>query len=387
MLLERGNGHLTESRLITSRWVFGFKDSAVITDSFYFAADGSIENYSSDYEKTWKIENGLLNIFGTSGNCTLTFHVNVLIDNKLLLVSPHSADATGYMHVYLLEKEPRALAADAAFVERRPKKSLGKIRAAIITMVYNEAFFLPLWYRHYGSQVGYENLYVIDHGSTDNSVDPRYCNQIKIPREKFDDRTRTAMISSLHQSLLNYFDFVIYTDCDEFIVVRPSKFNSLLDYLQQQPHKTIRSVGINVLPHHPEMPPLDVDAPILLQRPFGFATHWYFKPLISSVPTIWSPGFHHCNTPATLDLDVWLFHLKLADFKHALDRQEELREIEWDNGKGTHLPTADQTERFLVDLQRDCQDKSFDDIDMNSVFYDGKNSPLRRIPIEFLTVF
>jgi len=387
MLLERGSRHLTENRLVGTRWIFGFKDSNVITDSFYFAADGSIENYDSEYEKSWRIEDGLLKIYGVSGNITLIFHVTVMVDGKLLLVSPHSADASGFLHVYLLEKQPRQLITDLEFSKRQLKNPSGKVRAAVITMVYNEAFFLPLWYRHYGSQVGYENLYVIDHGSTDGSVDPRFCNQIKIPRDKFDDNIRTAMVSALHQSLLNYFDTVIYTDCDEFIVVRPSQFGSLLDYLQQQPQETIRCVGVNVLPQQPDMPPIDLNSPILLQRPFGFATHWYYKPLISAVPTMWSPGFHGCNVPAMLDQDVWLFHLKFADFKHGIERQEELREIEWSNGKGTHLPSAEQSFSFLLKVQEDCQDQSMNDIDMNTVFYERQNSPLCRIPIEFLTVF
>jgi len=387
MLLERGSGHLSENRLIGSRWIFGFKDSSVITDSFYFGADGSLESYSGEYEKTWKIDDGILKIYGASGNVTLIFHVTVLADGKLLLVAPHSADESGFLHVYLMESEPRELEARQVFASRKPKSASGQFRAAVITMVYNEAFFLPLWYRHYGSQVGYENLYVIDHGSTDGSVDSRLCNQIKIPRDNFDDKTRAAMVSALHKSLLNYFDTVIYTDCDEFIVVRPSKFESLLAYLQQQPHETIRCVGVNVLPHEPNMPPLDLNSPILLQRPFGFATHWYFKPLISAVVTVWHPGFHGCDIPAALDLDVWLFHLKLADFQYGLERQEELREIEWSNGQGAKLPNADQMGGFLAQLQSECRDQRFEDVDLNKVFLDKKNTDLCRIPIEFLTVF
>jgi hypothetical protein len=389
MLLKRGSSHLTEARLIGARWVFGFKDSGIITDSFYFGANRSIENYQGEFEKSWRLEDGTLKICDAAGNVTLSFHVTVLLDGKLLLVSAHSIDPTGAMHVYLLEQGPRVLPSGevAELTKRKPKSSTGEFKAAVITMVYNEGFFLPLWYRYYGAQVGHENLYVIDHGSTDGSVDPTLCNQIKIPRDKFDDKTRTEMVSALHRSLLNYFDVVIYTDCDEFIVVRPDKFESLLDYLQWRRHDTVRCVGVNILPHEQDMPPLDMTAPILLQRPFGFATHWYFKPLISSVPTIWNPGFHGCDMPAVLDLDVWLFHLKFADFQYGLERQDTLREIEWSKGKGTHLPSADQMTNFLAKLQADCRDERFEDVDLVKVFTAKQNSNLCRIPVAFLTVF
>jgi len=38
-------------------------------------------------------------------------------------------------------------------------------------MAYNESFYLKRWYRWYGSQLGIENCFVLDHGSDDGSTD------------------------------------------------------------------------------------------------------------------------------------------------------------------------------------------------------------------------
>src|SRR5438128_2474590 len=140
---------------------------------------------------------------------------------------------------------------------------------AAITMVYNEAYFLPIWLRYYSSQLGWQNLYVVDHGSTDGSIEAGSCNLIRIPRSDFDDAVRAKMISRLHASLLSYFDTVIYTDVDEFIVPRPSKYDGLADYCQKKPHAVSRCVGIDVFQHNTSLPELDLAKPILPQRPYG----------------------------------------------------------------------------------------------------------------------
>ena len=44
-------------------------------------------------------------------------------------------------------------------------------RGAAVTFVYNESFNLPLWRRHYGAQLGTENLFIVDDGSDDGSTD------------------------------------------------------------------------------------------------------------------------------------------------------------------------------------------------------------------------
>jgi hypothetical protein len=230
------------------------------------------------------------------------------------------------------------------------------MKVAVITMVHNEAFFLPLWYRYYGSQLGHDNLYVIDHGSTDGSVSETFGNRIRIARDKFDDVSRAVMVSDLHRALLRFYDTVIYTDVDEFIVPRPGLYGGITDYAERNPGVS-RCVGINVVPQSTEEPPLDLFYPVLQQRPYGFASHWYFKPLLSSEPINWEPGFHYCKEPARFDADLWLFHMKYL---------------------------AKPGEEFFPRLRAHRTYDQFEAAELAGFFEHRRNSELRPIPAEFL---
>ena len=100
----------------------------------------------------------------------------------------------------------------------KAKKMLG-----VVTMLYEDYFFLERWYDYYSKQVGAENLYVFSHGN-----DPKHreiakdANVMNLPRDvsmfKF-DRRRWRMMSHLASGLLDYYNWMIVTDVDEIVVV------------------------------------------------------------------------------------------------------------------------------------------------------------------------
>ncbi len=233
------------------------------------------------------------------------------------------------------------------------------MRLAVITMVHNEAFFLPLWYRHYGSQLGPDNLYVIDHGSTDGSVSESYGNRIRIARDKFDDASRAVMVADLHKSLLRFYDAVIYTDVDEIIIPRSSRYAGLVDYAERRSVAVPRCCGVNVVPQSPAAPELDLSLFLLPQRPVAFPTHWYCKPLLASQPMEWAPGFHDCKAPAATDPDLFLFHMKL-------------------------IAPYNQPPHFMPKLYSEGVAASLDDVDFDDVFKRRKGLGLYSVPAEFL---
>ncbi|AQU87656.1 hypothetical protein B0W47_09425 [Komagataeibacter nataicola] len=265
-------------------------------------------------------------------------------------------------------------------------------RAAIITMVYNENYFLPLWCAYYGRQVGMDNLYVIDHGSTDGSTDALPCNRLRIPRDCFDDGQRAAMISRLHASLLSFFDVVIYVDCDEFLVPRTDLFASLPDYLEKhRNHSVIRAVGVDVFPERPNMPAVNTSRPLLEQRSFGFINPWESKPVISYVPISWAPGFHECDQPSYLDLDLWLFHMKNMDLDISLKRLALTRALNWSkasvqNGQGAHQRCSDEEliNKFqhLMNRKRNI---GLDSLPINEILSKGRTSDICQIPEQFIS--
>ncbi|MGO2959556.1 MAG: glycosyltransferase family 2 protein [Acetobacter sp.] len=262
-------------------------------------------------------------------------------------------------------------------------------RSAAITMAYNESIFLPVWLDYYGKNLGYDNLYIIDHGSDDGSTLRIPGNVIKIPRDDFDDVTRTSFINTLHASLLNYFDCVIYTDCDEYLVPRPDRYNSLASYLRRQPHgNVVRAVGVDVMPHALDLPPVNFSYDILPQRPYGFLTPWESKPLVAKIAPVWTPGFHDCDAPSILDEDLWLFHLKHCDQKRALARLNLTRSMNWSeqgSSFGHHQRCRDEDMLQLMQTLIEQQENdTLGTLPLTHMLAHGESSKLRHIPDMFL---
>ncbi|MFG1466857.1 glycosyltransferase family 2 protein, partial [Xanthobacter sp. DSM 24535] len=138
------------------------------------------------------------------------------------------------------------------------------MKVAVITMVYNEKINLPIWMSYYGNMFGSENLYIIDHGSNDGSVDNiGEASRIKLPRGVYENESRAQMISRFHSSLLSYYDVVIYTDCDEMIVADPEYFKDLKEYLENEEFKHLTLVGLNIIHNSVTEEDIDWTAPIL----------------------------------------------------------------------------------------------------------------------------
>jgi hypothetical protein len=196
---------------------------------------------------------------------------------------------------------------------------------AVITMVYNEVDFLPLWLRHYGRVAGPENCFVVDHGSDDGStaaIGP--ASVIRIPRSPLDDTKRTAAMGDLVASLLRWYDFVAYTDVDELLVADPAIFPTLRQYCAAARHDTMTAFGMNVIHRFHSEPALRYDQPISLQRRSLLALSSMAKPLLTRMPVRWSPGFHTYNGPPVFD-GLFNFHLSYVDQERMLRRQAKRR--------------------------------------------------------------
>lgn len=204
------------------------------------------------------------------------------------------------------------------------------MKVAVITMVYNEKYNLPIWIEHYRNQLPNGELFVIDHGS-DERVSDLYesISTIRVPRSAFDDRKRARLVSNIHNSLLDDFDWVIYTDSDELIV--SSDFETLEDALANEAMdiETIHSVGINLFQHYDVEAALDDTLPIHEQRKYGVLEKSMFKPSISRSAIQWGPGFHSCNKAPSFGLGYYLIHLKYIDFQRLSYRAQIAEEITW----------------------------------------------------------
>lgn len=239
------------------------------------------------------------------------------------------------------------------------------MKIAIVTQVYNESFFLPIWLNHYGPLFGYENLFIIDDGSTDNSTsDHRIRTLIRKKHTVLDEDDRALLVSLFHEELLRFYNIVIYVDCDELIVVDPKCGLSLVNYLRQIDRDQTNVIGFNVLHRVAFEGGLDVNMALFEQRKFVHFSPEYCKPLISRTPIRWLARFHASNKVPAYDVNLFLFHLRAVDFENSKRRIKTLNTIQLSTnalhkGQGTHfqLRETDYLKQLLFlddDLFRDA---------------------------------
>jgi hypothetical protein len=204
------------------------------------------------------------------------------------------------------------------------------VRIAAMTFVLNESVNLPIWIRHYGGNFGHENLFVVDRGSDDGSTDDLgRINKIRVPRAEFDEHQKTSFLTSIHRGLLEYYDAVVYTDCDEIIVPDPARYAGLRQYIETRDFEYATCVGLNI--HHVLTlePPLDFGKPILSQRKYALFRVATCKTAISRVPINWLPGFHVADKPPRIDPELFVFHTRFMNYVTSIERHLFYLQIEW----------------------------------------------------------
>lgn len=203
------------------------------------------------------------------------------------------------------------------------------VKVAAVCMTYNEPEFVPLWLAHYARQVGRENCFILDDGSSDGSTagfGPY--NIIRLPRRPYDPSGQSAFNSTFCTGLLQYYDYVLYSDVDEFVVSDPKVAKTLADYCRRPLPPVITMVGLNIVHLPDEEPAWDPGRPILTQRRFVRFSSSMCKATLISQPVIWSPGSHSANARTIFD-HLYLFHAKWFDLPASLRRQKMMREMAW----------------------------------------------------------
>jgi hypothetical protein len=216
-------------------------------------------------------------------------------------------------------------------------------KIAAVTMVYNEAEYLPIWLRHYGRQVGPENCYVIDHGSSDGSTrNLGLCNVIRIPRSPYDPTQQSVFNSQFCSSLLNWFDWVVYSDVDELLMADPLVAPSLSEYVRRPLPDVVTAIGLNVAHRVDVEADLDFAKAITAQRSYVFSSSSMCKPNLISRPITWSPGSHSSDAEVIFD-HLYLFHLRWVDLPYGLRRLQKTRAMDWARtNAGQHQRVEDE---------------------------------------------
>jgi len=222
-----------------------------------------------------------------------------------------------------------------------------------MTFAKNEDFFLPRWVRYYGAQLGYENLFVIDHDSTDlSTINLGAANVIRMPASEFSDSKRAQFASKMHEALISYFyDGGFVTDTDEFIVADPEKFSHLKQFIEEINPPSLTPIGIELL-HIPTVEGnLQPHLPILSQRRHVFFNRDICKQSYSRIATTFGGGFHASTNRPQFNESLFLIHLKNFDYQWRLARQLVTRSWSYDSDFGTHARASlIESERFVSGL-------------------------------------
>ena len=210
----------------------------------------------------------------------------------------------------------------------------GARRRAAFTIVHNESVWLPLWLAHYGKEFDADDLFVLDHDSTDGSTwrcDGR-CHVVPVHRQAaFDHHWLKSVVEDFHAFLLRSYDVVVFAEADEFLVVDPLHHAGLGAYLDALDRPAARCSGFHVVQQADEAP-LQFDRPVLAQRAWWHASLEYSKRLIGRIPLRWADGFHvEFNAPDDApDPALLLVHLHRADYDTCLARHRASAARDWD---------------------------------------------------------
>jgi len=187
---------------------------------------------------------------------------------------------------------------------------------AVYGLFRNEYRFLPLWIKYYSELFGMENLYVLDHCSTDGSTKDLKCNvEIVGENVKFcnHDWIYEIMLKK-HIELLKEYNYVVSVDADEFIF---TKHGNLRDYIENNKSNEItRCTGYEVM-HMLNEDHLDWNKPILIkQRNWWIRLNTYDKESIVTKETNWSRGRHYTKGKEREkpDKNLILCHLHRVDY-------------------------------------------------------------------------
>lgn len=191
---------------------------------------------------------------------------------------------------------------------------------AVVTMVYNEPVFMPIWLRYYSRFFDPEDIYVLDQGSTDGSTDGDGFVRIPVSHPTIDNLWRLGVVEQFQHELLDRYDAVLFTDVDEIVAPDP-QLGTLGEYLDDFDRDFVNCVGFEVLHLKDREPEIDLSCPVLEQRGHWFPNPGYGKPLLARVPMRWEPGFHiRADGRIERDESLFVIHLHRMDYEASFQR-------------------------------------------------------------------
>jgi hypothetical protein len=200
---------------------------------------------------------------------------------------------------------------------------------AVLTIVHDEAAFFPIWLRYYSRFFAPDDVYVLDHETTDGSTEGGGFTRIPVAHDCVDMRWLRDTIQAKQHELIERYDVVLITDVDEIVAPDPAT-GTLGDYIDRFDKPFVNCVGYELLHQRSEERPYDPELPILNQRHYWFPNFAYSKPVLAREPMEWHLGFHaRMDGQADFDKSLHLIHLHRMDYDLCLARHRLRHQMEW----------------------------------------------------------
>ncbi len=208
---------------------------------------------------------------------------------------------------------------------------------AVVTVVKDEAIMLPLWARHYGERLGCDHLVVLDNASRDGSTDDVAAEVRRLgelPGGRGFEKARLTAVNETAIELLERFDWVVFTDADEFLVVDPDRHDSLSQLLADSSGPAVAPLTLNVVQDLKTETALDPTRPILDQRSYAQFADVMCKPSSKCLPIRWGHASHALHAQYEVRSDLFMLHLKFADLDRLRVSTAHRRALNLHDGRG-----------------------------------------------------
>jgi hypothetical protein len=239
---------------------------------------------------------------------------------------------------------------DALRRTRRERRAGAGTRSrAALTIVRDEPVFFPIWLRYYSRFFKAEDIYVLDHGTSDGSTAAGGFVRIPVAHDTVDHVWMVRAIEEQQHELIDHYDVVLVTDVDEIVAPRP-EFGTLAEYIDGFQEEYVNCLGYELIHMVDREASFDPSRRVLDQRGYWFANEIYDKPALGTVPMHWLPGFHRTADLAMRpDPDLYLIHLHRMDYDVCLERHRYRRGRAWNErdvslGWANHNRITDEAE-------------------------------------------
>jgi hypothetical protein len=225
----------------------------------------------------------------------------------------------------------------------------GTVSRAVLTLVRNERIFLPIWLRYYRQFFSAQDIYVLDHQSTDGATEGDDFMRIPVSRSAFGVGWQRDIVQCYQHELVGRYDVVLCADADEIVAPDP-RLGDLGAYIDRFDEDFVTCQGYEVFHDRDHEPSFDPARPVLAQRFTWYANPSYSKPALARVPMLWHGGFHkRVDGRTNNDPHLYLIHLHRMDYDICLARHHDricfpLEQTDHDQGWGYQNRIIDPTE-------------------------------------------